>query len=65
MRSSTVMNSLIGWIIAQTHWDWIDWYRRSCYNTHMKHYLIEFIKLAAIAAVIAFPFALYFYNMKP
>jgi hypothetical protein len=31
----------------------------------MKHYLIEFIKLAAIAAVIAFPFALYFYNMKP
>jgi hypothetical protein len=31
----------------------------------MKHYLIEFIKLAAIAAVIAFPFALYFYNMTP
>jgi len=31
----------------------------------MKHYLIEFVKYAAIAAVIGFPFALYFYNMKP
>jgi hypothetical protein len=31
----------------------------------MKRLLIEFAQAAVIAAVIAFPFGLYFYNMKP
>ena len=31
----------------------------------MKQYLIEFAQSAVIAATIGFPFALYFYNMKP
>ena len=31
----------------------------------MKQLLIEFAQSAVIAAVIAFPFALYFYNMTP
>jgi hypothetical protein len=65
MRSFTETNSRIGWIMALTHWDWIDCYRKSCYNTHMKQYIIEFVQAAVIAAVIAFPFALYFYNMTP
>ena len=30
----------------------------------MKQYLIEFVQASVIAAVIAFPFALYFYNMN-
>jgi hypothetical protein len=31
----------------------------------MKQLLIEFVQAVVIAAVIGFPFALYFYNMKP
>ena len=31
----------------------------------MKRLLIEFAQSVVIAAVIAFPFALYFYNMTP
>jgi hypothetical protein len=31
----------------------------------MKQLLIEFAQAAVIAAVIAFPFVLYFYNMTP
>jgi hypothetical protein len=59
------MNSQIDWITAQKHWDWIDWYLKICYTALMKQLLIEFVQSAVIAAVIAFPFALYFYNMKP
>jgi hypothetical protein len=31
----------------------------------MKQLLIEFAQAAVIAATIGFPFALYFFNMKP
>jgi len=32
-----------------------------CYNKHMKHFIQSFI----IAVVIATPFIIYFWNMKP